>query len=322
MWDYQELCQRKDLEFWARMWPFGVAAAYILGLVLLNFFYYAGWGFTELGFSSALCTAAAVIALLTVLFALALKYLGNALIEWIEARAWRRRFVSVAVLAQAGYSLYSIAVGHPIRPSAGMQSFRIPAELGRMLIALVWYASIVYLVMILIAVWPRESRVQSRTIIVNSALPAAGANPWRKWIIFLSRFLLIPGLLAGVVAGFIDIYEVIGSRFGGGRPDSLLLWVSPLDLPTINALSWEQRDSVCPASLTAVYRGLRLVYEGSDYLVLAQENSTGTIRVSKELVKRRQWVVGTDQALLDMFEKRGINKSILCVPESSPAQKR
>lgn len=189
------------------------------------------------------------------------------------------------------------------------------------MLAIVWYGSIVYFVMILIAVWPKRRNIEPNIIIPPSGWRIENVSCWRKRVIFAFQVLLVPALFAGVLAGFIDVYSVIGSRFGGGRPDPLLLWVSPLDLPTIDALPWEQANTVCPASPAAVYRGFSLVYEEADYLILAKDGSAGTIRVSKDLAKRHQWVSDADKGLLKRLDEEGVNRSILCVPISSSGKK-
>lgn len=299
------------------MWPLAVACAYVFGFFLLNFYYYVGWGLWEMSYPTALSTVAAVIALLTVLIACVLKYLGNKFIEWVERKPLRRKIVGLVAITQALYWVYATMGGHSSIPPIRVQSIRITAELGRLIIALVWYGSIVYFVMILIAAWPKRKNIEPSVIIPPSGFRIEDVSCWRKCVIFVFRVLLVPALFVGVLAGFIDVYDVIGSRFGGGRPDPLLLWVSPQDLPAIDALSWEHRNTACPASSAAVYRGLSLVYEEADYLILAKDGSAGTIHVSKELVKRRQWVSDADKGLLNRFDKEGINRSILCGPVSS-----
>jgi hypothetical protein len=112
------------------MWPLAVACAYVFGFFLLNFYYYVGWGLWEMSYPTALSTVAAVIALLTVLIACVLKYLGNKFIEWVERKPLRRKIVGLVAITQALYWVYATMGGIPVSLQFGCSLFGSPPNLA------------------------------------------------------------------------------------------------------------------------------------------------------------------------------------------------
>jgi len=323
----EKLPKWRSLDFWTGVWPIAVAAAYGIGMFFLNLVYVNQWGVSDFSVSNIQCAVAALWLVGTPVLAFRLDAAVDSSFKWLATniplivscvlsrlREWTPRWlwwVGVpSTLIGAFFARHYLIV--PIHWTAQvllpvLRYYRV------WFIVAIDYSFCLLFWMIAASFWNKRPVRPGGEGSLEGGLFLFGTKRETSYragrvFFFVMKFALFAWACWFSRLTFELSFLAVPERIGGGSPDPVLLWVSTNSVPLLSEGDVESGE--CSGAEFAIYKGMSLAHEGSDYFVLYRETSSQYMIISKDVVKRHQLASRTDGPSLNLF-----HGSIRCVSE-------
>ena len=274
------------LSFWSGIFPYLATGGYVIGLITISVSTFLNYGYIDLSVPNLICIPVTLISALCVALSLVLFHFLN-YFDKLPQKNQKR--ISVFIFIMNILIPISGNLNTNIHSFLEKRSMLLPKTFQPTLDFL-FALSILLCVMVI------------SLVLLNGCLKTPRTKKWKQISIWTIKAIIyaIVVLLPLTFSGL--IYLSTTSLYGGSYPEPILLWVPQNSVPIFTGKAASQTDFFCPSPDYAVLQGFSLVHEGSDYLFLWSQETKSGIFISKDLVKRRQWVVRTDPQTLDALK--------------------